>query len=162
MATARWVEQQRNLINVAASRARRALIVVGHPTAPTQLHVPTLASLRKAATEKHPEYGAEWMVHSEPEKRLLEAMYKADLKPLVKPIVEGFELDFAFVTEGGGRFDIEVDGSQHIDARGRQRRRDVVRDRILESAGWEVLRYPAWRCLMDPIGVAEEIKATIT
>ena len=42
---ARWIEKERNLLNVAVSRARRALIVLGHPLM-GDLGSPTLASLR--------------------------------------------------------------------------------------------------------------------
>ncbi len=42
---ARWIERERNLLNVAVSRARRALIVLGHPRI-LDLGSPTLASLR--------------------------------------------------------------------------------------------------------------------
>ena len=42
---ARWIEKERNLLNVAVSRARRALIVLGHPLI-RDLGSPTLASLR--------------------------------------------------------------------------------------------------------------------
>ncbi|MFV0307150.1 MAG: AAA domain-containing protein [Desertimonas sp.] len=154
--TARWVEQQRNLVNVAASRARRALVVFGHPTAAAQLNVPTLASLRSAAIEGPATAGAAWAVHSTSEARLLESMHDCGLAPALKPYVEGFELDFAIVTPSV-QLNIEVDGSQHLDARGRQHRQDLVRDRVLTSLGWIVVRVPAWRCLEEPRTVAMEI-----
>ncbi|MCP3912974.1 MAG: DUF559 domain-containing protein [Actinomycetia bacterium] len=160
-ATARWVEQQRNLVNVAASRARRALIVVGHPTAAIELNVPTLASLRKAALEGLPYVSADWMVHSEAEKRLRDALWQVGLSPLVKPVVEGFELDFGFDGPGIRRTNVEVDGRQHVDTRGKQRRRDLTRDAILRAAGWQVLRVPAWRCLSEPDIVSGEIAAAV-
>ena len=43
--SARWIERERNLLNVAVSRARQALIVLGHPSV-GELGSPTLASLR--------------------------------------------------------------------------------------------------------------------
>ena len=94
-ATARWVEGQRNLLNVAASRALQALVIVGHPDAAIEHNLPTLASLRKAAMDGLPEYRSEWMVHSDAERKLRDALWDAGLSPLVKPVVEGFELDFA-------------------------------------------------------------------
>jgi very-short-patch-repair endonuclease len=55
------------------------------------------------------------------------------------------------------KLDIEVDGDQHRDERGRQSRRDIVRDRILHADGWNVFRVAAWRCLYEPGVVVNEI-----
>ena len=43
--TARWVEEQRNLVNVAVSRARRALVVFADTTNFAETPVPTLHAL---------------------------------------------------------------------------------------------------------------------
>ena len=158
--TAEWVEHQRNLLNVAASRARRALVVFGHPTAARDNDVPTLASLRTAALEGPATAGASWALHSEAESRLNDAMHRAGLAPVLKPNEQGFELDFAIVTPSV-RLNIEVDGSQHLDERGRQRRQDLARDRVLAGVGWDVVRYPAWRCMSEPDAVANEIVAEL-
>ncbi len=155
--SAKWVEDQRNLINVAASRARQHLIVLGHPSAAAEFDLPTLTSLRRAAMEGLEPATASWKVHSESERRLLDALHDAGLAPLVKLVEEGFELDFALVRDGH-RLDVEVDGEQHLDERGRQRRRDVTRDGVLNSLGWTVLRVPAWRCLREPETVAGEVQ----
>ncbi len=159
--SATWVEDQRNLINVAASRARQHLIVVGHPTAAGEFNLPTLASLRQAALEGLEPTTASWKVHSESERRLLDALHDAGMAPLVKPVEEGYELDFALMHDGG-RLNVEVDGEHHLDARGRQRRQDVARDRVLRSLGWTVLRVPAWRCLAEPEVVASEVQTAFT
>jgi very-short-patch-repair endonuclease len=159
--TARWVEQQRNLLNVAVSRARSALAVVGDETAPSRYRVPTLAALRAAATgmgiDSATAEGA-GAVHSEAERRLLDALGDAGLPVVAKPVEEGYELDFA-VVEGAVRLDIECDGTQHVDRRGRRRRQDLARDAVLRRAGWHVLRIPAWRCLSGPDEAAAEVAA---
>ena len=159
---ARWLERERNLLNVAVSRARMALIVVGHP-AVGQEGSPTLASLR---TYLRDEVGrlvnadggetAEFRIDSEAEKRLITAMQLSKLEPLAKLNVEGYELDFALM-EQGIKLNIEVDGDQHLDARGRQRRQDITRDRILSRLGWTVIRIPAWRCYAEIDSVLDEI-----
>ncbi|BAN04399.1 AAA domain-containing protein [Ilumatobacter coccineus] len=153
--SARWVERERNLLNVAASRARRALVVFGHPTAADE-HNPTLSSLRRAAIDGPPTQDASWALHSESEARLYDALHQAGLAPAVKPYEEGFELDFAIITPSI-KLNIEVDGSQHRDKRGRQRRRDIARDRILSELGWTVLRYSSWECMKTPDVVANDI-----
>ena len=161
---ARWIEKERNLLNVAVSRARRALIVLGHP-AIEELGSPTLASLRvylrdQVARNEHVgPSSAEFRTDSASEQRLLDAMQLRDLLPYTKLDVEGYELDFALL-EQGIKLNVEVDGDQHVDARGRQRRQDITRDRVLVKLGWTVLRIPAWRCHEEIDSVLEEISNT--
>ena len=159
---ARWIEKERNLLNVAVSRARRALIVLGHPLM-RDLGSPTLASLRIYLSDEVAQDGevgapfAEFRTDSTSEKLLLDAMQLRDLLPYAKLEVEGYELDFALL-EQGIKLNIEVDGDQHLDARGRQRRQDLTRDRVLVKLGWTVLRIPAWRCHEEIGSVIDEIR----
>ena len=149
---------------MAVSRARRALIVLGHPLI-GDLGSPTLASLRVylrdegARNESTRSLSAEFRTDSTSEKLLLNAMQLRDLLPYAKPEVEGYELDFALL-EQGIKLNIEVDGDQHLDARGRQRRQDITRDRVLSNLGWTILRIPAWRCHEEVDSVIEEIRKT--
>ena len=100
---------------------------------------------------------AEFRTDSISEKLLLDAMQLRDLLPYAKLEVEGYELDFALL-EQGIKLNIEVDGDQHLDARGRQRRQDLTRDRVLVKLGWTVLRIPAWRCHEEIGSVIDEIR----
>ena len=159
--SARWIQKERNLLNVAVSRARQALIVLGHPLI-GDLGSPTLASLRaylrhEAARNEGTGSLAEFRTDSRSEKLLLNAMQLQNLSPYAKPIVEGYELDFALL-EQGIKLNIEIDGDQHLDARGRQRRQDITRDRVLQNLGWIVLRIPAWQCYAEIDSVIEEIR----
>ena len=159
---ARWIEKEKNLLNVAVSRARRALIVLGHPLI-TELGSPTLASLRAylcdevARNEGAGTPTAEFRTDSTSEKLLLDAMQLGGLLPYAKLEVEGYELDFALL-EQGIKLNVEVDGDQHFDTRGRQRRQDITRDRVLAKLGWTVLRIPAWRCHEEIELVIHEIR----
>jgi very-short-patch-repair endonuclease len=159
--SARWVEDQRNLVNVAVSRARRAVVVLADKSALAGLPVPTLTALVAAASGDTRAAGAVVAesrdVHSEAERRLYAAMLTAGMPVTAKPVVDGYELDFAIVTDGGVRIDVECDGGQHLDERGRQRRQDLARDHVLGKLGWIVLRVPAWRCLTDPDSVTADV-----
>ncbi len=84
-------------------------------------------------------------------------MQLRDLLPYAKLAVEGYELDFALL-EQGVKLNVEVDGDQNLDARRRQRRRDLTRDRVLVKLGWTVLRIPAWRCHEEISSVIDEIR----
>ena len=160
----RWVEKERNLLNVAVSRARRAMIVLGHPLI-GDLGSPTLASLRVYLRQEMAQNAgvaqpsADFRTDSRPEQLLLDAMQIRDFSPYAKLQVEGYELDFALM-EQGINLNIEVDGDQHLDTRGRQRRQDITRDRVLFNLGWTVLRIPAWRCYEEIDSVIEEIRKT--
>lgn len=160
--TASWVERERNLVNVAVSRAKRSLMVLGHPEI-GGAGSPTLASLRSylAETRAHDDAehspSARFRTDSESEARLLAAMRNAGMHPSAKLFVQGYELDFALL-EQGARLNVEVDGDHHTDARGKLRRQDLARDRILTRAGWEVMRVPAWRCIWDPDAAAREVR----
>lgn len=155
----KWVEDSRNLINVAASRAKSSLRIFGHPSIgkPSVLRLPTLEGLRAAALEGLEDNGASWRIHSGAEQLLYEAMVKVGLAPITKPIESGYELDFALITPTL-RLNIEVDGLHHFDERGRQRRQDLARDRVLRSLNWEVLRIPDWCCYIEADSIAEKIR----
>jgi very-short-patch-repair endonuclease len=95
-------------------------------------------------------------LHSESERRLFLALSELGIPVRTKPIVEGYELDFAIDTASGS-VDLEIDGIHHTDARGRQRRQDLARDQVLAGLGWTVIRVPAWRCLADAADTARQI-----
>ncbi len=158
----RWIEKERNLLNVAVSRAKQALIVIGHPSI-GELGSPTLSSLRtylsEIVSEKEDdvEFIANFRTDSKSEELLLAAMQLHNLSPYAKLNVEGYELDFALL-EYGIKLNVEVDGDHHLDVRGRQRRQDVTRDRVLSNLGWKVLRISAWRCYEEIDSVIDEIR----
>ena len=165
--TAAWVEQEKNLINVAVSRARQSLVVLGHPEIDAELS-PTLASLRSYLRQISTDDDDDVMrpaideirTDSQAEARLLDAMRDAGFQPRGKLYVQGHELDFA-LQEHGLRLNVEVDGDHHVDARGKLRRQDLARDRILAGIGWEVIRIPAWRCSWDVEAAIRDIRARL-
>lgn len=156
---AQWIEKERNLINVAVSRARRHLLVIGHPNLDPK-HSKTLASLREYILGIENDQGKAGVpphFHSDAERLLLEAMRRAGLSPLGKMDVGGYELDFALM-DGSTKVNVEVDGDQHWSASGQRRRNDLARDEILGAFGWHVLRLDAWHCLGAPDEAAAEVR----
>ena len=155
---AKWVQSERRLINVAVSRARETLIVVGNPDIGV-FECPTLTSLHMFAKTVHDFADSRIgpRIDSEAERRLYEAMMSAGLDPISKVDVEGYELDFGLIS-GPRRIDIEVDGDQHYEKSVgnhlRLRRQDIARDRVITRAGWLVERIPAWECIQHPDTVA--------
>ncbi len=160
-----WVENTRNLINVAVSRARSSLMIFGYPMDGIggTTHWPTLEGLRLAAKEGSDSVDALRLILSDAERCLYDAMVAAGFTPISKPLESGYELDFALLSTSTTRkVDVEVDGSQHIDQHGRQRRQDLARDQVLRGLGWEVFRVPAWRCYREADLFAEEIRQMMT
>ena len=121
---------------MAVSRARRALIVLGHPLI-RELGSPTLASLRaylRDEVTRNDGAGtpvAEFRTDSTSERFLLDAMQLGDLLPYAKLDVEGYELDFALLEEGI-KLNVEVDGDPAL---GRPRATTTART-LHETASW--------------------------
>ena len=128
---ARWVENPKNLINVAVTRARLALFVVcDYDLCRAQSgilgdlvkYVETVEKLRQT---------------SQYELELFSWMVVQGWNPAVHPVVGGIEVDFV-LTHEGRRLVIEVDGSQHENTQ----QEDMARDAFLRGQGYDVLRIP--------------------
>jgi hypothetical protein len=129
---ARWVENPKNLINVAVTRARLALFVVGDFPACKALpgilgnlvkYVETVELLRKTSME---------------ELELFSWMIVQGWNPSVHKRERDLEIDFVLSNQGR-MLAIEVDGAQH----GQVSAADTARDAFLRGAGYDVLRVPA-------------------
>ncbi len=119
-----------NLVNVAITRARRKLLVVGDREA--CLESPGV--LRDLA-----QYVADLEAggfRSPLERRLYEALWGAGLQVDVGLVVDGYRLDLA-VVHGNRMVDVECDGA----AFHRDERAQAIRDQRLREAGWKVLRF---------------------
>jgi len=147
-----------NLFNVAITRARAALIVVGDKNAALNCNVDYLA--RFAAyigmirdrdqqipsgmcadlgpnypSVSHPELVSEW------ERLFYRTLYRAGVKPIPQYPVEKYVLDFA-VLDGERRLNIEIDGERyHRNWDGELCRRDQIRNQRLMELGWDVTRF---------------------
>lgn len=145
---ARWVEEPKNLINVAITRARQGLFVVAD-FAPCRAqpgilgslikYVETVELLRKTSLE---------------ELDLFSWMTVQGWNPQVQTHkkVSGIEVDF-IMTNQGRTLAIEVDGRQHEGATAE----DSARDAMLVGKGYEVLRVPAREVREMPARVIQTI-----
>jgi len=145
-----WVENPHNLINVAVTRARDALFVVGDYE---------VMRRQKGALGKLAKYveDMEKVRKSSPaEVVLLTFMGMEGWTPLVHPYIGGVEVDFVLEYEGI-KLVIEVDGSQHQ----KQLLEDASRDVMLRSRGYRVIRISARDVLETPNVVIEKLKQTL-
>ena len=148
-----------NLFNVAITRARGLLHVVGDRAAALDSGIDYLAdfaayiaeigaSRAPAEPDEVPEFGGpEYPVVARPERvsdweRLFyKALYAAGVRTVPQYSVEQYDLDFA-VFAGDRRLNLEVDGERyHRSWTGELCMRDQLRNQRLIELGWDVKRF---------------------
>jgi very-short-patch-repair endonuclease len=153
-----FLRRNPNLFNVAITRARAALIVVGNKEAALNCRVDYLARFAVysgqvghqhqpvpalTARELGPEYPA--VPHpqrvSEWERLFYRALYRAGLRPIPQYPVERYVLDFALL-DGRRRLAMEIDGERYHRTWDIELcRRDQIRTERLMELGWDVMRF---------------------
>jgi len=157
--TLSFLKKNGNLFNVAITRARAALYVVGDKVAALESgvdylaafakytdEIETLAGVRQALQQKvvlgsvYPEVAKPELV-SEWERVFYRALYAGGVRAMPQYSVEKYLLDFA-VIEGERRLNIEVDGERYHRAwDGELTRRDRLRNQRMMELGWDVKRF---------------------
>ncbi|MCY4642002.1 MAG: AAA domain-containing protein [Gammaproteobacteria bacterium] len=154
-----FLKNNHNLFNVAITRARAMLLVVGDQTATRNCGVNYLekfaryvdqlseVSLAAMATAQTNEFGPMYPESidrskvSDWEVILYEALYGTGIKTIPQYSIEQYLLDLA-VVDGDRRLDVEVDGERyHRNWTGELCRRDQIRNQRLYELGWDVLRF---------------------
>lgn len=172
--TLRFLKNHGNLFNVAITRARSELVVVGDLQACLKSGVGYLASfteyvrdldsreaLRPVSGEAGPEYppvtNAELV--SDWEKIFYRAMYTAGLRPVPQYEEAAWTLDFALF-DGERKLNIEVDGENyHRHWDGELCRRDQLRSRRLSDSGWDIMRFWVYEIRDDLEGSIDRVNA---
>ena len=134
-----FADENRYIYNVAVSRARACLIVVGDKNIvrekALQVNSTALLNLTKDV-EKRPQ---QTLSQSPGEEMLYNALCKAGLDPQQQYPLVGRYLDMALVKE---KIDIEVDGEAfHLNRFGERKQDDIYRDLQVGSVGWRVCRF---------------------
>lgn len=154
-----FLKKTDNLFNVAITRARAVLIVVGDPAAAKDAGVAYLSAFanyvetlgqappRKPGNAGGAYSGPEYPKVAKPElvsdweRVFYRQLWEAGLRPIPQYAEEKFLLDFALFAEGR-KLDIEVDGERyHRDWNGELLRRDQLRNMRLIELGWDVMRF---------------------
>jgi superfamily I DNA and/or RNA helicase/very-short-patch-repair endonuclease len=169
-----FLKRNPNLFNVAITRARAVLIVVGDRAAAEHSGVEYLARFARyiasldegdeASVQSsadlgpifppvaHPERVSGW------ERILYSALYEAGLRPIPQYEVEHYTIDLALL-DGQRRLAIEVDGERYHRAwDGELCRRDQLRNMRLIELGWDVMRFWVYEVRDDLQGVVARIK----
>ena len=149
-----FIRETANLMNVAVSRARAVLHIVGNKIWAAKSGIPHIASL--ANPSKRTNYcgnttQSKWHPHESPwEKILFEALRDKGIDTIPQYPVLGRRLDLAIVQKDGVKIDIEVDGDQyHRNPDGTRKHDDVWRDIQLQGAGWKVIRFWVYQLRED-------------
>ena len=172
--TLRFLKSHGNLFNVAITRARSELVVVGNMQAALDSGVGYLASFAEYAHGLKPKAsgrsdsaapGAEYPMVAHPElvseweRRFYRTLYEAGLRPVPQFEEAPYMLDLALF-DGERRLDIEIDGENyHRNWDGELCRRDEIRSRRLSDLGWEIMRLWVYELRDDMAGSVARVKA---
>ncbi len=158
-----FIKNKPNLFNVAVSRARAVLHVVGNRTWAQNCgikHIQNLAikrdpTMRTASVAPWAPYESPW------EQRLAEAMQDAGLEPIPQYSIAGRRLDLALIRDKQKpiKIDIEVDGDRyHRNPDGSRKSDDIWRDTQMQSLGWKVIRFWVYELREDMQGCIAKIR----
>lgn len=160
-----FLRETGNLFNVAVSRARAVLHVLGNHTWAEGCGIKHIQNLARPSQlySKHEEIG-KWHPHESPwEEILYKALVERGLVPIPQYPVTGRRLDMALVDNKNQfkKIDIEVDGDRyHRNRDGSRKKDDVWRDIQLHGMGWIVLRFWVYQLREDLNGCVEKIMTT--
>lgn len=140
---AEWISNEEGLLNVALTRARKILHIVGDKSYCAQTPGP-LGELAKFVDQLSGEQ------HRRPEKTDARPIVRKILKELghwfqeERPESDGrrhYDLDFVIVGLSGTQYNIEIDGHQHLSAEAIMN--DDARDAFLKTREYVVIRFRA-------------------
>ncbi len=164
-----------NLFNVAITRARSQLIVVGDRDACIESDIGYLSRFASYSTEldrdtnrkiqtaevrlgpaypavDRPEAVSDW------ERHLYTALFEAGLRPVPQHPIEKYTVDF-LVSAGRQRLVIEVDGERyHRNWTGELCRRDQLRNQRLFELGYDVMRFWVYEIRDDLANCVRRVK----
>jgi hypothetical protein len=169
-----FLRSRPNLFNVAITRARAALIVVGDRQASLACGVDYLKAFAAYAESLGPKPApiGSWQLPqdvenptavlpdrvSDWEKVLYWAIRKAGCTPMSHYDVEKYTLALVLV-DGDRKLDIEVDAERyHQNWDGEVRRRDQIRNQRLFELGWDVMRFWVYQVRDDLEGCVERVR----
>jgi very-short-patch-repair endonuclease len=138
-----WLRKTGNLLNVAATRARAVLHVVGNRQWALRCGIKHISALAQPLARPEPRevpFGERF--ESPWERRLHTALVERGLNPIAQFPLLGRRLDLVLVEQGKVPIDIEIDGARfHLEPDGCRKRDDIWRDITIRGAGWKVMRF---------------------
>ena len=154
----RFLAKTVNLFNVAITRARAELHIVGNRLACAQSGIPHLSEfvqyVKELESETEGENGGKF--ESPWEKVLHDALAQKGIRTVSQYQLYQYRLDLAVVDS---KIDIEIDGEMwHRDIDGGRLSSDLKRDQHLIIHGWQVIRFWVYQLKNDLDRCVREIK----
>lgn len=170
-----FLKKTGNLFNVAITRARAVLIVVGDPVAAKASgvsyleafaeYVDGLGKNHQSNASLSPPSGPEYPAVAKPglvsdwERLFYRKLWDAGVRPILQYAEEKFLLDFA-VRSNGRKLNLEVDGEKYHRAwNGELLRRDQLRNMRMMELGWDVMRFWVYQLRDDMPACVQRVKA---
>jgi len=151
-----FISENRNLWNVAISRARALLHVVGNLELCASCDIRHLRNLAQRVKDRTTSPPPGLLFESPWERKLYDALVEAGLSPQPQYWLAGKRLDLALPDY---RLDIEVDGERHHrDEFGRRKAEDLWRDLAVKAAGWTPLRFWVYELREDMDACVRKVK----
>ena len=157
-----FLRENGNLFNVAVSRARALVNIVGNKEWAHNCGIKHIEHLTKShAHSREATHRGPWHPHESPwEEKLYKALEKEGLEPRPQFQVSSRRLDMALVRQGDNplKIDIEVDGDCHRNPDGTRKQDDFRRDIQLQGLGWKVMRFWVYQLRDDLEGCVKKIE----
>jgi very-short-patch-repair endonuclease len=171
----KFVSNQSNLFNVAVTRAKAALVIVGDSKTKEVSKVPFVADFvayidglqnkkiiknADVDTDFGPLFPLERKDNSVSDYEIIfyEALYKQGVKTIPQWNEDQYRLDLAMF-KGNKKLDIEVDGERyHRQWNGESVRRDLLRNQRLIELGWDVQRFWVYQIIEDLDGCVARVQ----
>lgn len=148
--------QDKNRINVAVTRAKSLLVIVGDKRYCRTLNRSGLLNQLLEYTERIESKSDKILDLSVPEQKLWDASKERGLRIYPQYPVMDYSLDFAYFTKTGIKWDIEIDGAHHLEPE--YIHKDRSRQHDLKVLGWHTKRFTAREVLNNLEEVIDEIE----
>jgi very-short-patch-repair endonuclease len=158
-----FLRENPNLFNVAVSRARAVLHVVGNRDWALGCGIPFIEKLARRTLSDQPSAGnLQANLYQSPwEERLAEALQQASIHAVPQCPIAGRFLDLAILNPK--KVDVEIDGeTAHRTAAGGRKDDDDWRDLQLQSPGWRVCRFWVYELREDLARCTQKVMSILT
>lgn len=149
-----FLSKEENVFNVAITRARAHLIIIGNKYACLKSEIPYLKKftqyvidLENKYNNKYPDVSNDELV-SELEEMFYNKLLYNNINVIPQYQTCGYSLDFALITQKGNKLDIELDGKNyHKQWNGEILNADRIREQRLYNDNWSIMRFWAYEII---------------